>query len=206
MSTVPVSSPQDPQSNDSRYGQLFKVLADLLLDFQEFFSVKRSEKGFELSEQGRVSEVVIGSCSPEELILSGAVLDKRTRTVTVTISVAGNLASFEICTLCDCRTNRYCEHAAAILESFFDEAWSDKLNEFIAHSCTTIVVPSQSTKEPANISGIDIPGSEGLPLSKEMQQRLIRLGNSERPLSPHKMAPRYQVGYELQLVDSNSKG
>jgi hypothetical protein len=121
MSTAPVSSPQDPQSNDSRYGQLFKVLADLLLDFQEFFSVKRSEKGIELSEQGRVSEVVIVSCSPEELILSGAVLDKRTRAVTVTISVTGNLSGFEICTLCDCRTNRYCEHAAAILESFFDE-------------------------------------------------------------------------------------
>jgi superfamily II DNA or RNA helicase len=206
MSTVPVSSPQDSQPNDPRYGQLFKVLADLLFNFYDFFSAKRSEKGFELSEQGRVSEVVIVRCSPEELILSGAVRDKRTMTATISISVVGNLAGFEICTLCDCRTNRYCEHGAAILESFFDEAWSDKVNEFIAHSCHTIVVPNQSTKELANISGIVIPGSDGLPLSKEMQQRLIRLSYSEMPLSPHKMAPRYQVGYELHLIDSNSKG
>ena len=39
-----------------------------------------------------------------------------------------------------------------------------------------------------------------------MQQRLLRLGNSERPLSPHKMAPRYEVGYELHLVDPDAKG
>jgi hypothetical protein len=115
MSTVPVSSPQDPKSNDPRYGQLFKVLADLSFDFHDFFSVKRSEKCFELSEQGRVSEVVIVRCSPEELIFSGAVLDKRTRTVTVKISVAGNLAGFQISTFCDCKADRYCEHAAAIL-------------------------------------------------------------------------------------------
>jgi hypothetical protein len=181
------------------------VLADLSFDFHDFFSVKRSEKCFELSEQGRVSEVVIVRCSPEELIFSGAVLDKRTRTVTVKISVAGNLAGFQISTFCDCKADRYCEHAAAILENFFDEAWADKLNEFIAHPCPTIVAPNQSTRELANISGIDISGSDGLPLSKEMQQRLIRLGNSEKPLSPNKMAPRYQVGYELHLVNTNAK-
>ena len=205
MSIMPISLPQDPQSKDPHYGHLFKVLADFSLEFPDFFSVKRSEKGFELSEQGRVSEVLIVRCSPEELILSGVVRDKRTREVTVAIRVSGNSDGLEISTLCDCRADNYCEHAAAILESFFDETWSDRLNEFIALPGST-TAPNQRTKELANISGHDIPGFDGLPISKDLQQRLLRLGNSERPLSPHKMAPRYQVGYELHLVDPDAKG
>jgi superfamily II DNA or RNA helicase len=205
MPSVPVSLPHGPQANDLRYDHLFGALAELSSDYQDFFSVKRLGKGVDLAQRGSVSEVLIVMCSPEKLMLSGSVRDKRNTIVSVTVRVPGNLAALEMSALCDCRADDYCEHAAAILEIFFDETWSDKLNTFITSAGSTIV-PNQTTKKLPNTAGHDIPGYEGLPLSKDVQRRLIRLSQAERPLSPHKMAPRYQVGYALHFVDPDGKG
>ena len=212
MSFEPISLPLNPQTEDPRYGRLFEALGDLSFDVSHFFIPERLARGFSLARQGSVASVSIVMCSPEEVILSGVVREHRARALSVAIRLPADTTEVEVSVSCDCRADDCCEHAAAILESFFDDDWSARLNDLIAAAADT-TIGGERIRGPHTVSDDEIsrhadlsaPHPEGLPLSQEMQKRLAQLSSAHRPISQGVMAPRFEVGYQLRLVNPNDR-
>lgn len=196
---------EEAKARDPRYQRLFDCLDIFQCDLFDLFDSRVAERGFEAAFSGQVSKISIMHCSPNELRISGTVKQRGNWVVSCLMSVAGgDTDDVELDLQCSCGDDDRCEHASAILESFFDSGWVATLNDFIARVASghdaLLGGPAQGT--PIGVHATT-PGTA--PLSVEMRRRLARVSEAQTPLPPRTMAPRYQVGYQLRCEQGAGK-
>jgi len=121
---------EEAKARDPRYQRLFDCLDMFQCDLFDLFDRRVATRGFEAALSGQVSKISITHCSPNDLRISGTVKSSGSWVVSCLMSVAGEDDNdIELDLQCSCADDDRCEHASAILESFFDSAVAITLPE-----------------------------------------------------------------------------
>lgn len=183
----------DPPSR--KYEALFDALNSHQFKFPDAFDQVIYERGVFLYKDTRVAPVEIKSYSPRLITLRAFVQGSKRYSVDARLELS--VDDIQSSTLCTCPYSYMCKHGAALLEAFFSDDWPRRIHERLSKDSQVGKALSKQ-KEPASPQNSDKEVTQQ-PLSKEFDASLRRLLQNERPLPPHRIISRYEVGYALSV-------
>jgi hypothetical protein len=185
---------------DEKYHPLIDALAAFEDACLDSFEGHISARGIGYAHSRRVTSCVIESCSAEQLVIRGKI--KGTRSYTASCQMDLEQGVLRLGVTCSCPYFAKCKHSAALLTEFFSGGWSQQVALFVdsQQGAADVRLVMDGTRKRSLVPVSD----ELLPLSKETERKLERTRVTQPSLPPHRMTPRYKVGYVLRLDDRPS--